>query len=363
MTPRSLMILAGATAIAVAGAIAAVVMQPNVAPPKEGRPVFAGLVDKINDVRSIEIIRTEESFTMNRKGDGWVMKDRYDYPVRFDKVKEALLTLGEMKTVEPATNKSELFNKLEVAPAGKDSTGGQITLKDGNGRVIASLLIGRRAYSRGPAALDQTYVRKPDENQAWLVKGAIDVGRRAVDWLARDIIDVNRDRVREVQVREPDGKMLVVRETGVEKGKFEIVDKPANAKVIADINVWTVAGLAEEVSLNEVKPAAEVGITGTEDPQAVVYSRDGLVITVRMRKIGDDTWATFETKVDAAQRELAKIKNDLRPIDAVRRQSDEINARAKGWAYQLQTHTLSRLNSKLADLVEFPKPDEKKQGS
>lgn len=363
MTPRSLMVLAAATAIAVAGAVAAVVLQPNVAPPKEGRPVFAGLVEKINDIRAIDIVRTEEAFTMVRKGDGWVMKDRYDYPVRFDKVKEALLTMTEMKTLEPATNKSELFNKLEVAPSGKDSTGGQITLKDANGRVIASLLVGRRAYSRGPAAIDQLYVRKPDENQAWLVKGAIDVGRRPVDWLVRDIIDVNRDRVRETQVREPDGKMLVVRETGVEKGKFEIVDKPADAKVIADINVWTVAGLAEEVSLNEVKPAAEVGFAGNEEPQAIVFSRDGLVITVRVRKVGDDTWATFETKVDPAQRELAKIKNDLRPIDLVRRQSDEVNARTKGWAYQLQTHTLSRLNSKLSELVEFPKPEEKKQGS
>lgn len=342
MRTKGLAILSAVTVLAVVGAVLVVTTAPRTAPPRAGERLFPGLIDRINEVARIEIVRTENSFAIDRAGAGWAMSDRAGYPVRIDKVRAALVALADMTTVEAATRKPEWYERIEVADAGPDSTGGQITLKDGGGNVLANLLLGTRAYSRG-AANEQMYVRKAGDAQSWLVKGVIDPGRRAVDWLEREIVDISRERVAEARLFPEGEPPILVRKTPGETGKFDLVSLPEGREVRAPIDVWSIGGMLEKVELHDVARADTVGMDGGIAPIAEVHTADGLVVVVRLKNAEDTAWATFAASATAGA------------AAEVRTEAEALNARLDGWAYQLQGPVKSRLQTKLEDLLDKPK--------
>jgi len=342
MRPRALTILAAVTVLAVLAAVFVVANAPRTAPPRAGAALYPGLIDRVNEVRRIEIVRTERTFAIERAGEGWAMTDRAGYPVRFEKVKAALVALAEMTTVEAATRKPEWYDRIEVGDAGPDSTGGQITLKDGDGAVMASLILGARAYSRGTAN-EQMYVRKAGEEQAWLVKGIVDPGRRAVDWLEREIVDLSRERVAEARLFPEGEDPIVVRKTPGETTKFDLASLPEGREVRAPIDVWSIGGLLEKVELHDVARADAVGMGDDISPAAEVRTADGLVVVVRLATRGEESWASFAASATAGA------------SAEIRAEAETLNARLGGWAYQLQGPVKSRLRTKLEDLLEAPK--------
>src|SRR5262245_36827735 len=106
-------------------------------------PLFPGLTDRVNDVASLKVATAQGQVTVRRDGETWHVDERDGYPARFETVKSVLLGVADLKTLEPKTTRPELYGKLGLAePTDEGSDATQLTLLDGGGNALASVLVG-----------------------------------------------------------------------------------------------------------------------------------------------------------------------------------------------------------------------------
>ena len=157
--------------------MALVISQPQESqPPLSGQPVFPGLMSKVNDVTELVVKAQSGTITIVKNGEAWAVKEKHHYPANIGKVREALLGLGELKTVEAKTKKPELYERLgleDVDAEGSIST--SVSLKDSAGTTLADVIVGKQRPSKGTQGQDEVYIRKPEDPQTWLVQGKFSV--------------------------------------------------------------------------------------------------------------------------------------------------------------------------------------------
>jgi hypothetical protein len=174
MKPRTLVLLALATLLSVLAAVVVESRQPANLSGTGGGAVFPDLAGRINDAAKIVVQTAVGKFAVEHKGDGWAVADKYDYPAKFDVVKQTLVGLAQLRTIEAKTAEPSLYPRLEVEDAtGKDAKGELLTVEDGKGGKLASLILGKRRFARGADRAVELYVRKPEEARSWLAAGTL----------------------------------------------------------------------------------------------------------------------------------------------------------------------------------------------
>ena len=118
--------------------------------PPTGQPVLPELKAAINDVTELSVATQSGVITLHRQEDTWRVKEKHDYPADVGTVRETLIGLAELETIEPKTRKPELYEKLglqDVEAEGSLSTG--VTLKDATGNTVAAAIIGNDRPAKG----------------------------------------------------------------------------------------------------------------------------------------------------------------------------------------------------------------------
>ena len=202
MKPATLVILAAATVLLVLGTVWLDSRAPVYTSGTGGALVFPDLAKEINDAAKLTVATADQKITVERKGESWVVADKYDYPAKFDLVKQELVGLAQLKTVEAKTAEPSLYSRLEVEDVSQKGAKGElVTLEDAKGAKLASLILGKRHYGRGADQAVEIYVRKPTEAQSWLATGTLDRNDDPKQWLKRDVLDLERERVSSVTPR------------------------------------------------------------------------------------------------------------------------------------------------------------------
>ncbi|MSP47807.1 MAG: DUF4340 domain-containing protein [Alphaproteobacteria bacterium] len=353
MKPSAFYMLLGATVIVTAGATVtawqrAVATLGSVA----SETVVPGLINRVNDVASIEVVKGKDQVKIQRTADGWVMPDRGGYPVKFEVVKQNIVTMAELKTVEPKTAKADLYSRIEVEdPAGPDTKSGQMTFKDQDGKTIASMVIGRKRYAP-IGGKDMVYVRKPGESRAWLAEGVFELRTPAPEWLVKEISGIKDDRWKTLTFTQPDGaKAVMVRKENPVESKdgppdlWDVEGRPADRNLKPPATVGSTASAYSFLNLDDVSPAKEVE-DGTAKASSEFLALDGLILRSRMVEKGDAVWTIFEaaTTAEATQ--------------PVKDEAAELNKKLSGWAYKLPEYKQNFLSRKFDDLVEAPRKEE-----
>ena len=113
MSNRRLLLLSFITLIII---VAAVISNKDRAPQTviESADLFPGLKDQINDVAQISIESATTSLNMKKQGENWLITEAGDYPARFDKIKQTVLSLADMKILSAKTSNPGLFLELWV---------------------------------------------------------------------------------------------------------------------------------------------------------------------------------------------------------------------------------------------------------
>ena len=307
-----------------------------------GGLMFPDLAAKLGTVAKVEIAHQGQTLTVEKRSDGqWGIASMHDYPVQETKLRGLLTGLTELSLSEARTNEQSEFKRLGVEdPNGKDATSNLLTLVDGSGKPVISLIIGhRRVRSQGNGA-EEVYVRRPDENQSWLVQGSIDADADSAQWVDRDIMNIGHDRIASVSV---DDNALVY---GKKDGKFSLL-QPADHPKLEDYKVDDVDRALETLTLISVKPDAEV--QAQEVGHAVFTTNDGLAITVHV---------FHAAKADGAKDADSKTSDDqdvwarftASGPDAVKKEADALNQRLNGWSYALGSWKEKSLVPTLDDL-------------
>ena len=337
--------------------------QERVAP---GERMFAALTPAaINSAASLTITAKGKSFTVYQKDGTWVVKEMSDYAADTSLVRKALFALTELRPYEAKTRDAKRLAKLDLDdPKGKDAQSKQLTVKDKDGKVLADVIFGKSNNTNIILGKEMIYVRKAGEDQAWLAEGDPTLKAEALDWVLRNVVDVDVERVKEVETKAPKGEIqLQLAKAKAEDKEYTIKNLPAGKKPKDGRMIAYVAEALDNTTLDDVKAVGEIDFDKNGVGTGTWKTFDGLVIKVRMAEVDKKFWVSLTAEVDeeAVLKEKPKPETKLKDAEAVRKESAEINSRVKAWAYHLPTTSSRFMQYKIDDVSEPEKKEEEKK--
>ena len=347
---RTLIVLA-VLAVAAAGA-AVLVQREDAGIAKSGEKLLPDLLGRLGEVVRIEATHAGKTVILTL-GDGiWSVTGHFGYPAERAEIRQLLVGAAELVRVEPKTAQPEHYPKLELGdPADEDTESFGYAMKDAAGETVASLVVGKRRFVQTTPGVDEYFVRVAGDPRAWLVSGQIPRNRRAVDWLRREVIEIDQIRVREATVTHPDGTVVRVTKPSPKEGDFTLEGIPEGHEMDQTFAVHSIGTALATFTLNDVAPIGEVDFEAG-GIEAVAETFDGVRLTMRTGVREDRTLIRMTAKFDPALVTVSEIEAPLLDEAAARAEVEALNERWKGWAYEVQEYTLNNLRKKVEDLVK-----------
>lgn len=337
MQQRGFILLAGAAAISAALAAYAVTAGNRmVGTAPSGERALPGLAQKLPDISSIALFRSDLKATFIRRGEGWVAAEKDGYPADTGKIGKLALGLADLELVEPKTRRRDLYPRLDVEKPGTGKST-LVTVKGRSGMTLAALIVGKERHDRLGTGMNGVYVRKPGRPQSWLAAGSLDVSAKLSRWLDRKILDVPQARVARVGLAAPDGTTLVIARLSA-GAPFGVEGAPAGAKLKAQDAIAEPAGALEGLELDDVAPAAKLPPPAQGIWHASYHTFDGLDLRLTLFEHNKHSWVAVAASGSGKAAPEAK----------------EISARVSGWSYRIPSYKAEPLKKKLADLIVTP---------
>jgi hypothetical protein len=321
-------------AVAVVMAVAAIVVASRddreiSHAPAEQR-ALPGFADKLGALASLRLTRGSMIVDFKQLGSRWVVVEKGNYPADQERVRKLLLQLAELELVEPKTDKPELLARLDLDdPANGKST--EITAADRAGTTVGQIVIGRSRPNEIGQGEAGVYVRKPGSDQAWLARGAFELGGDALSWLDRRIIDIAPSRVQSVVLTAPDGSSVILTRVSADQ-PFAIDGLSKDSRAKTDDMLAAPAGALEALQFDDVKPAAQQPIPDDGTATAAFTTFDGLVMGLRL---STSDWLAIEV-------------SGFRTGEA---QAKALDARLSPWRFAIPSARAKLLRTTLSDLV------------
>ena len=381
---KTLSSLAVIAAVLVIVAVFLALQQEPGSPPTR-QPVFPVLKAAINDVSELSVATQSGTITVHKDEEAWRVKEKHDYPANLGKLRETLIGLAELKTLEPKTRKPELYEKLglqDVDAEGSLSTG--VTLKDASGNTLAEVILGNDRPAKGKSGYKEIFIRKPGNPQTWLVEGRLTVEKNPGKWLDNELVQIETKRVRRLTVTHPDKTRLVVEKAKPAELDYQVANLPEGLEIQSQFTVNNIVSTVTSLSLDDVNPASEVPFDDQPVVTAVFETFDGLEGTVHLLRkdekdyvkisaafnskliwkpepekepepedesepqAGEETEQKTQEKADAAEPEQPKIKLEAE----VKAEIEALNKRVAGWVYVIPKFRADTLLKKPQDLLK-----------
>ena len=363
---RSILILAAVTAIVV-GAVLSVDREPSTAA-RSGEIVFPGLLDQVNSVVRVRVTGNEGKFTLTRDRDTWVVEEKERYAADPDRVHKLLLGAAGMKRVEPKTSNPELYPKLWLEdPSSKDAKSVRFVLENASDAELANWVLGDRRPSKSDASRTELYIRVADDPLAWLVEGSVPGGQKIIDWLDRPVARIDRERLRAVEVVHADGTVIAVNKSLPADADFALRDIPADREADSQYRINDIGRFLEDLRFEDVAPSSSLDFAGSLDKQVQATTFDGLRVHLETVMRDGEAWAQLRAEFDeglveksedaaeASKDEAGAAPGDtpgsLRSADEVRAEAERLNARWKGWAYELPSFKRDYIAKRIDELT------------
>lgn len=384
MKLKTLSTLAVIAAILIIVAVFTAEQQEPGAPPT-GQPVFPELKTVINDVTELSVATQSGTITLHRQEGTWRVKEKHDYPADLGTVRETLIGLAELKTLEPKTRKTELYEKLglqDVDAEGSLSTG--VTLKDVKGKTLAAAILGHDRPAQRKSGYKEIFIRKTGKPQTWLVEGRLVVEKNPGQWLDKELVQIETKRVRRLTVTHPDKTRLVVEKAKPADLDYQVANLPEGLEIESQFSVNNIVSTVTSLSLDDVKPRSDVPFDGQPVVTAVFETFDGLQGTVQLLPKDEKSYvkisAVFnpdliwepepekepelekesestpdeqpETKAQDNEITTEPKQSEMRPEAEVKAEIEALNKRVADWVYVIPKFRADTLLKKPQDLLK-----------
>ncbi|MDH5587770.1 MAG: DUF4340 domain-containing protein [Nitrospirota bacterium] len=384
MKSKTIGLLAGITIVGIMLAVF-VNREPSPTIPQSGQLLFPDFMNVINDVKEIVIETKEQTVTLVRGENAWGVKEKSSYRANVEKVKQALVGMGDLHIHEPKTKNPELYERLGLQDSNQEgSLSKTVTVKTADNSEVAKLVVGNQKPAKGNPRMSDIYVRKPGDPQTWLVIGNMPLETVPGEWLDKEVTALTTKRVRQVTITHPNGDTLHLSKAKPEDLDFLMDSIPAGFKVSSQFNVNNVVGTLVQLELEDVKPQSEIDFSAKPGVSAVLETFDGLRLHVHTTKHNETVFAKFSADFDANL--IQTPQADPKPVEAkkvdeieaenenkdtkveppkpesllnkpeeVQKEVELLNQRVKGWAYALPSFRVENFSKLKKDLIEKEK--------
>jgi hypothetical protein len=359
MSPKTVIRLLIITIVVFGAAIFAVI-DDQVQKVEVGEREFAfpKLVEHINEVAVIEIASKGERFTVIGEGSTWGVVEKNNYAVPRATIRNFILSLSELRLVEPKTAMADRYQRLEIADIDQeDGAGIGVTLMDKSGTVLADAIIGRRKYFLYVDGRGGTYLRRAGEAQSWLAEGEMDFDGRSKDWMERLTFEVDLAIVRRITITQPTGAKLQIEKATAEDEHFAVEGAPDDRALKTETEADRLAQVVQKFEFADVLPADQKALEGAMH-RAVYTSFDGT--RIRFQVMTDPEPEDKKPNLTVDPIRWAIISADVGPDvtddtrEAATALADRINAVTNGWIFQLEDLDGRRTTKALLDLYKQP---------
>lgn len=320
---RTLAALAGLALLSLILAVLALYARADLVAPKYPPHAFLpGFADKLHQVAQIRIESKKDGVVeiAFKPMTGWVLPGRDNYPASFDTVRKVLMSLATLQTIEPKTARPEWYGyvDLDAPPKGE---GVSIVVSDDNGRILASLIVGRSEDIGDPNGAVGLFVRNIRDPQSWLVRSPSDLHIARPDWMERKIVDIDRARITMTAFRPLAGASFALSRARETDADFKLA-ATSRKGAVADPALIDEAGAAlAGLSFDDVRPL-EASDFDDKSARVVTETFDGLIVGVDVVHEGRDYWARIAASAAPGRLEAAK-------------EARSINGQASGWAFKI----------------------------
>jgi len=365
MKQKTLILLTLITAVVV---IAAVVMMkdPSADAGEQSTAFFPNLEERVNDVARIEINSAGTDVVIAKQGGDWVLETTGNYPAKFEVVKRVLIGLSELDRSEGKTSNPKLYSRLGVdAPSAGPQSSTEIELLDASGTRIAAVILGNIKEGQVP----QLYARQPDEAQAWLVNGRVNIQMDPGFWIEKQFANLPQDRVASVVIERSDEPLLRVYKDRPSEANFRIADVPAGREPISESIANPVASGLNYLALEEVRPATEIAFAEPLVAKTTYRTWEGFVVRVETTRVQGENW--IRLRAEAGERPTilpeppAEGEEPAEPEPYQGLSAEELAAEIAGfnealgpWAYRIAPYKLSSIEKRMEELLrDLPAPE------
>jgi len=307
----------------------------------EGGVVFLpGLLSKINQVAQVAVTEKQTSTHLMLKDDRWIVQEKAGYDAEFSKVKELLLGLADLKTIESKTSKPENYGRLGVQNVGDDGDvdSRQIQLLDKADNVMANLIVGKSKGSSVPGT-SSIYVRRFNEAKSWLVNGKINIPNSQVDWLNKNIINLNASRIQSVEIQHPDDSQLLISKKDKADKNYSVSNLPEKAELKSESVANSIASVLQNLSFDEVLNRGKFQTDNAEITQVIFKTFNGLQLNAQLISKDEKNYLWLDTKTTSSDESVLKESGDL-------------NAKFALWVYEISSSKATSFQKKLEDLLK-----------
>ena len=342
--------------------IAAVLVSQQRAPQtsRDKTALFPELAEQINDVSELVVREGQTALTVRRVSGNWSIVEADNYPALVDKVKQTVLAVSDLMVIAGKTDNPDLYKRLGVEdPDSKGATSHLLALVN-NGDELAKLVVGKTRRSKSAAGAPGLYVRIPDQQQALLVEGRLSVSADIIDWIKRDIIDIEGDRVNAVRLRPAGGtEVFLDRENTADD--LALHDIPEGKEPASEYLLGRMATMLENVYVEGVRKENSIDFS---KPDSIIHvtTFDGLTADIEVVKSEEHTYARFSV---AAQDSGVATSESPAETDAgeeaeltPEQEAEALNSLVQGWAYRLSSSKAELYGHTLSDLVQDPVEEE-----
>jgi hypothetical protein len=248
MNDKKLMTLGIVAVIAIIAAIAVnQISKPSQSSNLVIGPLVGGLdVDQVakiivsgdNNKTKTSIVRSEGRF---------VVAEKDNYPASAKKVNELVGRCLDIRTAELQTEDAAFHKDLGVTG---DTAANSVTLLDAGEKPILEILVSR------PAENSSAYVRLASENKVYLTLNAPYLSAAAMDYVDKNLLEVDTQKITEVTVTDPNGVTYVLK--SADAGATITLDPMPAGKQFKATDYQTVFTALTNLAIDDVTAAGKL---------------------------------------------------------------------------------------------------------
>lgn len=354
MSNRKLRILAIVAAVMVfLVVIQSQLSRPPVRVSYAGAQLVQGL--EVSSIAGIEIGTGDKAFKLVREGKQFLAPSKQSYPAQTSKINELLTSCLDITTLELITSNPANFDELGVT---EEKAADVVKFLDAGDKVITGVILGRQEPKT-----NTKYVRLVSGNNVYSVNKAPNVRDAVMDYIDKQIVNVERSDVASVTVTGP-GNKYTLRTDPCDSDKI-ILDGLEQGKQLKQSDAGSVMSALSYFSFTDVK--RQDSFREGElvfDRSYVAQLSNSIVYTLQLAGAQDKTYGKCSARYTRDAAEIARSKQEFEKKEAAllaRDQAVNFTNKHEGWVYEIPQYKANNLTKKLADLVEDKKEEEKAQ--
>ena len=300
------------------------------------------LARQIEAAQALEIVHGRgmsgaDKLSFKRTPEGWVMRERDNYPARQELVNETLLALGSLQTGAARTAQPKWHRALGLVPPEEFGKAIRFRVRDEDDALLADIMLGKEEASE-IAAVQQTkqlgtvernfYVRRTDSAQTWLARGRLPRNAQIGAWLDPAFPSLPQE-------------LLVSVSTG-----NDAADEGASPDLLRRMpdDIWDQAwGERWLESFSRLQPedvSRDTEINFETASTLHLNYKNGVNVRLEIVDAGPVLWIRSRASVSTAA--LNAPQNDV-SLEEAAASVDELNRRFSGWALRLPASAAAQL--------------------